>query len=95
MKKDLNLQTGTLVTGLKQFETDRRGWIVETARGSVRAEKVILATNGYTAYLYPPVRGVIVPLRGTVAAQRPGNGLPKQGLKRRPNPSSMAMAMNI
>ncbi|KAL8654800.1 MAG: hypothetical protein Q9210_001292 [Variospora velana] len=81
MEKGLNLQTGTLVTGLKRFETDQRGWIVETTRGSVQAERVILATNGYTAYLYPPVRSVIVPLRGTVAAQRPGNGLPKQGLE--------------
>ncbi|KAI4097365.1 MAG: hypothetical protein LQ344_000464 [Seirophora lacunosa] len=81
LKKGLNLQTETLVTGLKRSETDPERWLVETVRGSVRAKRVILATNGYTANLYPPARGIIVPLRGTVAAQRPGNGLPEQGLK--------------
>ncbi|KAI4127436.1 MAG: hypothetical protein LQ338_003206 [Usnochroma carphineum] len=81
MKQGLNLQTETLVTSLRRSDTDRKGWIVETPRGSIQAESVIMATNGYTAYLYPPVRGIIVPLRGTVAAQRPGSGLPKEGLK--------------
>lgn len=80
LKKGLNLQTETLVTRIQRSESDQKKWVVETPRGSIRAERVILATNAYTGYLYPPVRGIIVPLRGTVAAQRPGSGLPKAGL---------------
>lgn len=80
LKKGLNLQTETLVTNIQGTNTKGNGWIVETSRGPIRADRVILATNGYTAYLYPPVKGVIVPLRGTVAAQRPGSGMPREGL---------------
>ncbi|KAL9600136.1 MAG: hypothetical protein Q9219_003392 [cf. Caloplaca sp. 3 TL-2023] len=79
--KGLNLQTGTAVLSIRRSDTDQHCFVVETPRGSIRAEKVIMATNGYTSYLYPPARGIIVPLRGTVAAQRPGSGLPKEGLK--------------
>lgn len=32
------------------------------------AEKISMATNGYPAYLYPSVKGIIIALRGTVAA---------------------------
>ncbi|KAL8944471.1 MAG: hypothetical protein Q9211_000568 [Gyalolechia sp. 1 TL-2023] len=80
LNRGLNLQTDTLVSSIHRSETDRSGWVVETSRGSIRAERVILATNGYTSYLYPPVRGIIVPLRGTVAAMRPGRSL-KEGLQ--------------
>ncbi|KAI4161149.1 MAG: hypothetical protein L6R39_000109 [Caloplaca ligustica] len=81
LKKGLNLQTETLVTAIHPSDATSKDWIVETPRGTIRAGKVILATNGYTAYLCPPVRGIIVPLRGTVAAQRPGSAMPKGGLK--------------
>ncbi|KAL8838060.1 MAG: hypothetical protein Q9170_002296 [Blastenia crenularia] len=81
LKGGLNLQTETLVSSITRSGSDRHGWVVETPRGCVRAERVVMATNGYTAYLYPPVRGIIVPLRGTVAAQRPGCGMPEEGLK--------------
>jgi glycine/D-amino acid oxidase-like deaminating enzyme len=46
----------------------------------MNARKVILATNGYTAHLYPKLQGVIVPLRGFVTAQRPGKAMPAAGL---------------
>ncbi|MCJ1308153.1 hypothetical protein MMC25_001805 [Agyrium rufum] len=41
-----------------------------------------MATNGYTAKLWPALQGVIVPLRGHATAHRPGSGLPKEGLPR-------------
>ncbi|KAL8712252.1 MAG: hypothetical protein Q9220_003403 [cf. Caloplaca sp. 1 TL-2023] len=81
LEKGLNLQTETPALSINRSNEDRGGWIVRTARGTIKADKVIMATNGYTAYLYPPVQGIIVPLRGTVTAQRPGRGLPKQGLR--------------
>ncbi|KAL8873546.1 MAG: hypothetical protein Q9174_001008 [Haloplaca sp. 1 TL-2023] len=77
----LNLQTHTPALEINPSGSDCEGLTVTTSRGSIRADRVIMATNGYTAYLYPPLRGIIVPLRGTVAAQRPGSRLPQTGLK--------------
>ncbi|KAI4214515.1 MAG: hypothetical protein LQ351_002932 [Letrouitia transgressa] len=81
IRKGLNLQTDTPVLKLQRSKDGKSEWIVETPRGMIRAKKVIMATNGYTAYLYPPLQGIIVPLRGTVTAQRPGSKMPKDGLK--------------
>ncbi len=77
LRKGLNMQCNTPATSLS-----RRGsiWTVDTPRGAVTASKVVLATNGYTAHLYPKLQGVIVPLRGFVTAHRPGQAMPKDGL---------------
>lgn len=85
LEGDLNLQTNTPVHGLaKTTDGDGDGdgdyWRVETTRGTINAQKVILATNGYTAHLLGQFRGVIVPLRGHVTAQRPGQNMPQDGL---------------
>ncbi len=80
LEKGLNLQTETPALKIRKRDSGYRGWIVETPRGAIEAERVVLATNGYTAHLYPPLQGVIVPLRGHMTAQRPGSGLPKDGL---------------
>ncbi|KAK4151523.1 FAD dependent oxidoreductase [Chaetomidium leptoderma] len=78
--KGLNLQTGTPVGGLNKEKEEEGGlWAVETPRGTVRAKRVVLATNGYTAAVWPPFQGVVVPLRGQVTAQRPGKGMPLGG----------------
>ena len=79
IKAGLNLQTSTPATELT-WEEESKDWIVQTPRGKVRAKKVLLATNGYTAHLCPTLQGVIVPLRGHMTAQRPGSGLPSGGL---------------
>ncbi|EFW13871.1 hypothetical protein D8B26_005951 [Coccidioides posadasii str. Silveira] len=80
LQKDLNLQTNTPVTRLSR--QGGQGWAVETDRGTIYAPKVILATNGYTAAIYPKLQGVIVPLRGQITAHRPGANMPKTGLPR-------------
>ena len=77
LEKGLNLQTNTPALSMRASE---KGWIVETSRGVISAEKVILATNGYTAHLHPALQGVIVPLRGHMTAQRPGTEMPREGL---------------
>ena len=77
LDRGLKLHAETPATALNRTDG---GWVVETPRGSITAEKVVLATNGYTAHLYAPLQGVIVPLRGHVTAQRPGLGLPSTGL---------------
>ncbi|KAH8801722.1 FAD dependent oxidoreductase superfamily protein [Xylogone sp. PMI_703] len=85
ISKGLNLQTNTPVVEVsptsvafsylsgEQLPHQRR-WIVSTRdRGEVVADKVILATNAYTAGLYPPLAEFIIPTRGQVAAVRPGS----------------------
>lgn len=80
LKKGLNLQTETPALKIARSEDCQKGWTVYTPRGEVKAKKLLLATNGYTAHLYPTLQGVIVPLRGHMTAQRPGSGIPKEGL---------------
>ena len=77
IEKGLNLQTETPALSVVKGPN---GWVVETSRGVIEAKRVVLATNGYTAHLYPRLQGVIVPLRGQITAQRPGSGIRKAGL---------------
>ena len=79
LQHGLNLQTNTPVTGLGKLSSTsggKRRWRVNTTRGTVFAQSVILASNAFTASLYQPLLGSIVPLRGQVSAQRPGTSLP-------------------
>jgi glycine/D-amino acid oxidase-like deaminating enzyme len=75
LAKGLNLQCNTPVTTITRDLADmstyqrpagehQESWSVKTPRGMIGASKVVLATNGYTAHLYPKLQGVIVPLRG-------------------------------
>lgn len=53
----------------------RRGaageWIIETESGTVRAERVVLATNGYTDELRPDLRRSLIPVYSFQIATRP------------------------
>ena len=82
LKRGLNLQTNTPVSNIS-FDTTggrKRGWTVQTQRGTIWTEKVVLASNGYTAHVYPRLLGTICPLRGQITVHRPGSRLPKSGL---------------
>ncbi|KAK3347152.1 FAD dependent oxidoreductase [Lasiosphaeria hispida] len=77
LARGLNLQTHTPALSLSR---DGEGtWMVETPRGAITAPRVVLATNGYTARLVPAFQGAIVPLRGQIAAHRPGANLRAKG----------------
>lgn len=81
IQRGLNLQTNTPVTSI-QKEAGPYGnniWHAKTDRGTITTSTLILATNGYTAGLYPKLDQVIVPFRGVVTAQRPGQKLPYSG----------------
>ncbi|EFX00689.1 FAD dependent oxidoreductase superfamily [Grosmannia clavigera kw1407] len=73
----LNLQTHTPALKLERTETDL--WSVQTARGTVTARHVVVATNGYSAFLMPRLQGVVVPLRGQITMHRPGAAMPGGG----------------
>ncbi|KIW97090.1 uncharacterized protein Z519_02482 [Cladophialophora bantiana CBS 173.52] len=80
LQKGLNLQCNTPAHSISKSTIDGK-WTISTPRGKVLAKTLVLATNGYTAHLYPSLQGVIVPLRGVVTAQRPGQGMPQRGLE--------------
>ncbi|RNJ45002.1 oxidoreductase [Mesorhizobium erdmanii] len=59
---------GSEVLSLKR-EAGR--WVLKTANGSVSAEKVLVATNGYTGGLWPDLEQSLVPLFSAIAATEP------------------------
>ncbi|KAJ3889528.1 FAD dependent oxidoreductase [Lentinula edodes] len=76
-KHGLNLQTHTPVTAVTSTSTSLSAhdprlttveWILTTPRGKVTANKVVFATNAYTATLLPEFLGNIVPGQGQCAA---------------------------
>ncbi|EMC94022.1 hypothetical protein BAUCODRAFT_36493 [Baudoinia panamericana UAMH 10762] len=76
-----NLQTLTPATALTPTPTaEGGGWTVQTPRGSIHAQRVILATNAYTSHLLPSFADLIVPCRGQMSALHPLPSL--QGEKR-------------
>jgi glycine/D-amino acid oxidase-like deaminating enzyme len=46
-------------------------WRIETPRAVVRAEKILIATNGFTDDLWPDLRRTIVPVFSSIAASEP------------------------
>ncbi|KAJ4473002.1 FAD dependent oxidoreductase [Lentinula aciculospora] len=71
-KYEFNLQTHTTVTAVTPAEPGLAGagakWTVTTPRGTIVANKVVFATNAYTATLLPEFLGNIVPGQGQCAA---------------------------
>ena len=72
----LNLQTNTPVTQLEansSTESSAR-YSIQTSRGRIIANHVILATNAYTSHLLPEFSDLIVPARETMSALLPPKG---------------------
>lgn len=71
LSKGMNLQTNTMALRLGQL--DSKEWEVETDRGSVKAKKVVLATNGFTNALHPGIGKTkfLAPGRSQVTAVHP------------------------
>jgi glycine/D-amino acid oxidase-like deaminating enzyme len=58
-------------TAVLGFAAKAPGFAVETARGSVEADHVIVATNGYTDAVDPWLRRRLVPVRSRIIATAP------------------------
>ena len=56
------------VTGLKR---EPEGWRLETAKGSLRADTVMLCTNAYTGDLWPGLSRTVIPVRTPQLVSRP------------------------
>lgn len=65
-----NLQTHTPVTHLSEMPLADGRWEATTPRGPIRARKVLLATNAYTAGLAPQFARHIVPVRGICSVSK-------------------------
>jgi glycine/D-amino acid oxidase-like deaminating enzyme len=72
VKKGMGLQTWTPVIALKRINFGNSRWAIQTERGTVTANRVVLATNGYTVRLLPWLQKLIVPVRGHIQALVPG-----------------------
>ncbi|CAG7566043.1 unnamed protein product [Fusarium equiseti] len=72
------LETNTPVLSV---DATAGNYIVNTARGSIRARHVIHCTNGYSAHLIPGLVGSLYPLRGTMSTQKLGPNFPHAGDK--------------
>ncbi|TIU48735.1 MAG: FAD-binding oxidoreductase [Mesorhizobium sp.] len=59
--------------GSKVLSLNRQAgrWVLKTADGSVSAEKVLVATNGYTGDLWPGLEQSLVPVFSAIAATEP------------------------
>lgn len=58
-------------TPVRQLKRDGREWRLETASGTVRADKILIATNGFTGDLWPGLGRTIVPVFSAIAASEP------------------------
>jgi glycine/D-amino acid oxidase-like deaminating enzyme len=56
---------GTQVTSVRK---EGLRWVLQTPGGVVRAERIVLATNGYTDGLWPNLRRTVVPVFSAIAA---------------------------
>ncbi|KAI8630190.1 FAD dependent oxidoreductase [Xylariaceae sp. FL1651] len=63
----VNLQTHTPVHAVSSVADSEGYWALETARGSIKAKRIVFATNGYTSGLLPEYMDAILPSRGTCA----------------------------
>ncbi|MCH2994083.1 hypothetical protein K3W78_14980, partial [Listeria monocytogenes] len=54
-----------------RLRRDGSRWRIETPRAIVHADKVLLATNGFTDDLWPALRRTIVPVFSSIAATAP------------------------
>lgn len=68
------LKAGAAVHGETPVNAVRRDgglWRVETGRGTVTAERLVLATNAYSDDLWPKLRRTVVPVYSAIAASEP------------------------
>lgn len=70
-KERFSIETKTPIDAITYTpHSDSHPYTLCTPRGTVKASKVIHATNGYAGHLLPFLRGAIYPLRGSMSVQK-------------------------
>ncbi len=67
-KAGAKLHGGTPALRLRR---DGAHWRIDTPAGAIRAEHVVIGTNGYTDALWPRLRATVVPAYSAIAATEP------------------------
>ncbi|KAK8853409.1 hypothetical protein IAR55_004115 [Kwoniella newhampshirensis] len=68
----------TEASSSSQTEQDGYKWVVKTTRGSVLAQRVVFATNGYTSLVLPEMEGLITSMKAeAIKLNLPPVGLDK------------------
>jgi glycine/D-amino acid oxidase-like deaminating enzyme len=70
----LQVHAHTPVNSVSPTQDERGYWSINTPRGSIRARKVVYATNAYTSGLLPRYRHKIIPVRGICSQITTPNG---------------------
>lgn len=68
------LQAGASIHGgtpAERIERDGALWKITTPTGTIRAERLVLGTNGYTDDIWPKLRRSVVPVFSGIAASEP------------------------
>ena len=68
LRAGASLHGNSRIVGLSR---DATGWMARSAGGSVHADAVLIATNGYTDGLWPDLRHTLVPVFSSIAATEP------------------------
>ena len=68
LKAGARIFTGSPATGIARTGN---GWRVTTPDGTVTAERVVLATNGYSDDLWPGLRRSVIPVYSSITATAP------------------------
>jgi glycine/D-amino acid oxidase-like deaminating enzyme len=63
ISQGINLQTNTAVISVSEAPDATGRWTLVTNRGTIKARKVVFATNAYTESLLPEYKGKIIPYR--------------------------------
>ncbi|KIJ67117.1 hypothetical protein HYDPIDRAFT_85690 [Hydnomerulius pinastri MD-312] len=76
------LCTNTPCTSISSPSSSTPLYTVITPKGTISTPHIIHATNGWCSHLLEPMRAKIVPFRGNMTAQRPGQSIPSDMLSR-------------
>ncbi|KDQ55012.1 hypothetical protein JAAARDRAFT_135046 [Jaapia argillacea MUCL 33604] len=72
---NFHLFTNTPCTEISPPTSSTPYYTILTPRGSLTTPHVVHATNGWASHLLEPMRAKIIPVRGNMTAQRPGQSL--------------------
>ena len=78
IQSGLQVHAQTPVTKVSSSQDPQGRWTAQTTRGSIKARKIVYATNAYTPALLPQYKNKIIPVRGICSriATPEGKGSP-------------------
>ena len=72
-----SLEANTPALSITRISNTQYPFLVNTPRGIITTKNVVHCTEGHAAHLLPGLRGILVPRRGQMTVQTPGNKFPR------------------